>query len=163
MAIKEMTCDIRIDKEGVWYYKGAEMFRKDIWHEMYRNLRRDETGRYLVELGAERAYVEVEDTPYVVKSISVVWADGGEEDHICLDMPDDSRANLDPSSLHVGEGNVLYGTLAGLCIEARFSRNAYYQIAAHLEYDAGQDRYFISLNNHLYYIKQGNDDLLGKK
>ena len=33
---------IRIDKEGVWYYKGNEMFRKDIVKLFYQNLKRDE-------------------------------------------------------------------------------------------------------------------------
>lgn len=43
-------CDIRIDKEGVWYYKDAEMFRKDIVNLFYQNLKLDELGRYIIEL-----------------------------------------------------------------------------------------------------------------
>lgn len=163
MEKKGIPCDIRIDKDGAWYYQGADMFRKDIWQELYRHLRRDEAGRYLVELGEERAYVEVEDTPFVVKSASFLVTDGKGEDIIYLDMPDGSREILEPSSLRVGNGNILYGTLAGLGIEARFSRAAYYQIAAHIEYDNGQNSYFISLNNHHYYIRQENADLLTTK
>jgi len=153
MDKNEIPSGIRVDKEGTWHYQGAAMFRKDIWQEMYRHLRQEESGRYLVELGGERAYIEVEDTPYVIKSVSFACTDGGGEDVIYLDMPDDSREVLDPSSLHVGEGNTLYGALAGCGIVARFSRAAYYQIAQHIEYDAGRDSYFISLSNHHYHIK----------
>ncbi len=153
MRKKELPRDIRIDKEGAWYYHGAEMFRKDIWQELYRHLRRDETGRYLIELGEERVYVEVEDTPFVIKSVTFSLADDKEEDVIYLHMPDDSRKILDPSSLRVGKGNTLYGALAGLGMEARFSRAAYYQIAAFIQQDSLEDRYFISLNKRRYYIR----------
>ncbi|MFZ3115800.1 MAG: hypothetical protein WA133_13905 [Syntrophales bacterium] len=153
MDKNEIPSGIRVDKEGVWHYQGAAMFRKDIWQEFYRHLKQEESGRYLVELGEERAYVEVEDTPYVIKSASFACKEGGGEEVVYLDMPDDSREVLDPSSLHVGEGNTLYGALAGRGIVARFSRAAYYQIAQHIEHDAGRDSYFVSLNNRHYYIK----------
>lgn len=153
MDKNEIPSGIRVDKEGVWHYHGAAMFRKDIWQELYRHLKQEESGRYLVELGKERAYIEVEDTPYVIKSVLLACAEGKGEDVVYLDMPDDSREVLDPSSLHVGEGNALYGVLDGRGITARFSRAAYYQIAKHIEHDARQDSYFLSLNNHHYYIK----------
>ena len=59
-------CNIRIDKNGVWYYKGAEMFRREIVNFFYQNLRQDESGRYLIELPNDRCYLEVEDAPFVV-------------------------------------------------------------------------------------------------
>ena len=62
-------CDIRIDKEGVWYYKGNEIFRDEIVRFFYQNLKKDETGRYLIELDDDRCYLEVEDAPFVVRAI----------------------------------------------------------------------------------------------
>ena len=71
MEIKSESpfCQIRIDKDGVWYYKGAEMFRKEIVNFFYQNLRQDESGNYLIELENDRCYLEVEDTPFVVRSV----------------------------------------------------------------------------------------------
>ncbi len=36
--IEERMPDIKIDKEGTWFYKGAEMFRKDILEIFYEHL-----------------------------------------------------------------------------------------------------------------------------
>ena len=61
--------DIRIDKEGLWYYKGAHMFRKEILNIFFDHLRIDECGKYLIELGPECCYVDVEDTAFVVVAV----------------------------------------------------------------------------------------------
>lgn len=148
-----MRSDIRIDKEGVWYYRGAEMFRKDIVQSLYQHLKRDQDGRYRIEIGEDRADVDVEDTPYVVKSVSCIFTEGKGKDVINLHMPDDSIDELDPSTLRVGADNALYGIMAGAGMEARFSRSGYYQLAEHIEFEAGQDKYYICLNGHRYYIR----------
>jgi len=54
--------DIRIDTEGVWSYKGMEMSRRDIVELFYRSLRRNESGRYFIEIGRQQYPVDVEDT-----------------------------------------------------------------------------------------------------
>ena len=61
--------DIRIDKEGIWYYKGAHMFRKEILGVFFKHLRIDECGKYLIELGSESCYIDVEDTAFVVVAV----------------------------------------------------------------------------------------------
>jgi hypothetical protein len=135
--------DIRIDKEGVWYYCGT----------VYQHLKRDPDGRYHIEIGEDRADVDVEDTPYVVKSVSCISMDGKGKDVINLHMPDDTIIELDPSTLRVGADNTLYGIMARVGIEARFSRSSYYQLAEHIEFEAGLDKFYISLNGHRYYIR----------
>ena len=57
--------DIRIDKEGIWYFCGEEMVRRDIVNYLYRYLKRDETGRYVIETENDRCYVMVEDAPFL--------------------------------------------------------------------------------------------------
>jgi hypothetical protein len=149
--------DIRIDKDGVWYYRGVEMFRKDILQSLYRHLKRDPGGRYLIVIGEDRAYVDVEDTPYVVQSVSCIVAEGKGEDAIGLHMPDDSMVELDPATLRVGADNTLYGIMAGLDVEARFSRSSYYQLAKYIEFDEEQHKFYICLNRQRYYIEQTDD------
>ena len=42
--------DICIDKDGIWYFRGAEMKRQDIVQYFYQYLRRDGDGNYLIEM-----------------------------------------------------------------------------------------------------------------
>jgi hypothetical protein len=150
--------DIRIDKEGTWYYRDTEMFRKDILQSLYRHLKQDPGGRYLIEIGEDRAYVDVEDTPYVVQSVSYFVAEGkGGDDGIGLHMPDGIQVKLDPTTLRVGADNALYGIMAGLDVEARFSRSSYYQLAKYIEFDEEQHKFYICLNSHRYYIEQRDE------
>ena len=154
MADNASIQDIRIDKDGVWYYRGTEMFRKDIVQLLYQHIKLDQDGKYLVEIGEDQAYLDVEDTPYVVKSVSFIFSASDKKDIIRLHMPDDSMDELDPSSLRVGSDNALYGIMAGLGLEARFSRSSYYQLAEHIEHEAYQDKFYICLNNCRYYIRK---------
>jgi len=62
-------CGIKVDKEGVWYFEGKEMFRRDIVNYFYQNLVKDGAGRYIIVQGDERCYLEVEDTPFIVKAV----------------------------------------------------------------------------------------------
>jgi len=147
--------DIRIDKDGVWSYRGNEMLRKDIVQLLYRHLKRDHDGRYLIEMGEDREYLDVEDTPYVIKSISLT-ADMG-KDVISLHMPDETVDELDPSTLRVGADNALYGIMSGMAVEARFSRSSYYQLAEHIEQEDGKEQFYIFLNSQRYYIRRNED------
>lgn len=154
MEDKVLITDIRIDKDGVWYYRGMEMIRKDIVQHLYRHIKLNQDGRYLIEIGEDRAYLDVEDTPYVIKSVTFAVKTDKGEDIITLQMPDDSFDVLDPSTLRVGADNTLYGMARGLGFEARFSRASYYELAKHIEYEAGTDKFYICLNNHHYYIEK---------
>lgn len=149
-------CHIRIDKEGVWYYKGSEMFRKEIVNFFYQNLKQDASGLYLIELENDRCYLDVEDTAFVVRS---VWQAISEKDGKAvfnLLLSDDTIDVLDPATLRVGAGDVLYGCVKNDRFTARFLRAAYYQLTDHIEYDENQDEYFIPLNSERYYIKYEN-------
>ncbi|MDI6777506.1 MAG: DUF1285 domain-containing protein [Syntrophales bacterium] len=141
-----------MDTEGVWYYKGVEMTRRDIVNYFYQNLKQDQTGRYLIELENERCYLDVEDTPFVVKAVLRSVSKSNEEEAIYLLLSDDTLERLDPHTLWIGNDNVLYCTIKNHRLNARFLRAGYYQLASGIEYDAQKDAYFISLNGHRYYI-----------
>jgi hypothetical protein len=145
-------CNIRIDKEGVWYYKGNEIFRDEIVRLFYQNLKNDETGRYLIELENDCCYLEVEDAPFVVRSIYKCTAESDNEECIYLLLSDQSLEKLNPDSLWVGKDNVLYCSVKKNTFVARFSRASYYQIADLIECGNGEDEYFISLNGKHFCI-----------
>ncbi len=143
---------IKVDKEGLWYYQGALMFRKDILEVFFKNLKRDEEGRYLVELEGDKSFIEVEDTPIVVEAVSKNDRKDREGESIEIALSDSTSESLDPSTLRMNTENVLYCTIKNGKFEARFLRAAYYQIAEFIEHDGEKDSYFIPLNGGKHYI-----------
>ena len=115
------SSDIKIDKEGIWYYRGAHMFRKDILCVFFEHLKVDDCGKYLIELGNEICYLDVEDTAYVVTVVDMKKIAGDAADHIYIQLTDDSWEKLDLSTLYVGNDNVLYCTVKNGIFPARFS------------------------------------------
>jgi uncharacterized protein len=145
--------DIRIDKEGVWYYQGAHMFRKEILCVFFEHLRIDECGKYLIELGPERCYVDVEDTAFVVVAVDKTKKPGDGLDQIEIILNDDSCEKLQIESLHISKDNVPYCRVKEEKFTARFTRTGYYQLAKFIEQSEKGHQYFINLNGKKYYIK----------
>ena len=156
MALLETIapCDIRIDKEGVWYYREQEMFRRDIVNYFYQHLKRDTEGRYLIELEDERCYLEIEDAPFIVRSVlNTKDEPKGTQAALLVNLSDDSVEELDPRTIWIGEGNVLYCRVKGGSFKARFSRPGYYQLAERIAYEEASDRYELIMNDHRYIIR----------
>ena len=152
-------CDIRIDKEGTWYYQGAEMFRRDIVNYFYENLKRDDGGHYLIEIDDDRCYLEVEDTAFVVKAVDYIAAtEGGNEAYIALLLSDDTVERLDSETLRITSNEVPYCKVKARRFDARFSRAGYYQLTRFLEYDPVRESYYISLTGNRCYIRRYESD-----
>jgi hypothetical protein len=145
-------CEIKIDKEGVWYYRGAHMFRKDILCIFFENIKLDECGKYLIELGEERCYLDVEDTAFVIEEVTKKKQQDDEHDQIYILLTDDTWEQLDLSTLYVGKDSVMYCRVKSGKFSARFSRKSYYQLAEFIEQEQKQDSFFISLNGEKYFI-----------
>ncbi|MGV8059369.1 MAG: hypothetical protein AB2L12_15310 [Smithellaceae bacterium] len=146
------SCDIKIDKEGIWYYRGAHMFRKDILCIFFESLNIDECGNYIIEMGKERCYLDVEDTVFVVMAVYMTREGNDTGDHISVLLTDDSLERLDLNTLYVGKDNVLYCQVKNRKFTARFSRNSYYQLAQFIEQEEKGNCFFISLNDEKYFI-----------
>ena len=144
--------DIRIDKDGVWYYKGAHMFRKEILCVFFEHLKIDECGKYLIELGEERCYLDVEDTAFIVAAVYKTQLPDNGRAQIDILLSDDSCEKLEMQSLHVGRDNVLYCRVKEGKFTARFSRNSYYQLAEFIEQSENGNHFFINLNGEKYLI-----------
>jgi uncharacterized protein len=152
------SCDIMIDRNGVWYYRGAEMFRKEIVYFFYEHLKRDETGRYLIELDDDRCYVDVEDTAFVVHAVYRTSTNGEYGDSIDLLLSDGTREALNAKSMRIGKSEIPYCTVKNQRFEARFSRAAYYQLAAFIAYDDERDAYYIDLHGQRTYIQRSRSE-----
>ncbi|MGA9109475.1 MAG: hypothetical protein ACLPSL_08880 [Smithella sp.] len=149
--------EIKIDKDGIWYYNGAHMFRKEILSIFFQNLRIDECGRYVIELGPERCYLHVEDTAFVVAAVYKTNLPCNGREQIDILLNDDSCEKLEANSLYTGDDNVLYCRVKEGRFTARFSRNSYYQLAEFIEQSENGANFFINLNGEKYFIKSNQD------
>lgn len=147
------SSDIQIDKDGIWYYRGAHMFRKDILCVFFEHLKMDDCGRYLIELDDEIYYLDVEDTAFVVTAVYKTNAQDNGQEQIELLLSDDCREVLDPDSLSIGRDNVLYCRIKGGQFVARFVRKSYYQLTEFIEENDTENGFHIVLNNQKYLIK----------
>jgi len=147
--------EIKIDKDGLWYYKGAHMFRKEILSVFFNHLKIDECGNYLIELGPERCYIEVEDTAFVVDAVYKTSRPDNHREQIEVLLNDEICEILDMNSLQKGMDNVLYCRVKDGRFAARFSRKGYYQLAEFIECsDDDGEKFFIRLNGEKYFIME---------
>lgn len=144
--------EIKIDKDGIWYYNGAHMFRKEILNVFFEHLKIDECGKYLIELGPERCYLDVEDTAFVVEAVYKTKLSCDSREQIEIILNDDSCEKLEMNSLYTGKENVLYCRVKEGRFTARFSRKSYYQLAEFIEPSENETDYFINLNGEKYFI-----------
>lgn len=145
--------DIKIDKDGIWYYRGAHMFRKDILCIFFENLKVDDCGRYFIELNEEIYYLDVEDTAFVITAVYKTKDPVAGHDQLEILLSDDVREKLDLGTLTVGDDNVMYCRIKEGKFTARFTRKSYYQLAEFIEQDETGNTFYVSVNREKYFIK----------
>jgi len=116
---------ITFGRDGEWYADGERIDNRRIADLFSRSVRRRAEGGYELRIADERAAIEVEDTPFVVRG--VCWREGPA---IEIELNDGSVEPLDPTSLRVGDGHVLYCACKEGRETARFTRAAYNDVAA---------------------------------
>lgn len=131
------SSEIRIDREGRWYHRGAEMVRREFVRAFYRQLLLSSDGSYSLSWNGGAFSVDVEDTAYVVWRVEEKGEPSAAPDGYLLFLSDDTTEPLDPGTLFQGEDHVLYCRVKGGGFPARFSRPAYYQLSAHVLEDRG--------------------------
>ena len=136
---------IFIDKRGRWYQDGIAITHKWTYLHNNRLLSRDEEGRYYIDEGRGRIYVEVEDTPFVVKMID------RRGDGFYAILNDESEEKLDFNNVWMNEENTPYTTVKNGEFEARFTRPAYYEFAKYLRQEG--DKFYIEVNGTRYPLK----------
>jgi hypothetical protein len=123
---------IRFGRDGRWYADGEPIANARIADLFSRHVVRQPDGSYRIEIGWDKAPIEVEDTPFVVRRTEA--EPGGGFD---VELNDGSREPLDLDSLEISGEHVLYCRVKGGAESARFLRPAYYQLAPYIEERAG--------------------------
>ncbi len=132
-----------LDKEGRWFHEGIEVTHERTCLMFSQHLHVGPDGRYYVRAGDERALVEVEDTPYVVQSVTVNMVNNHNPESYTLHLNDKTEEFLDPYSLLVGQDNVMYCRVKDGHESARFLRPAYYQICGAIGGGEDETKYWI--------------------
>ena len=133
---------IFIDNRGNWYQDGLKITHRWTYLENNKNLDIDEDGNYFVDEGTGKVYVEVEDTPFVVKMID------HSDDHFFLILNDETREEFQLGDIWFSDENVPYTKVKNGKFEARFLRPAYYELMKFAEQD-GEDYYFSSRDGRI--------------
>jgi hypothetical protein len=154
---------LRFDKEGKWYHQGVEITHERTLKLFSRSLRKDSQGRYLIAIGKEWGYVEVEDAPFLVKYLDYHPPTETEGAYFTILLNDGSTETLDLKTLRVGKNNVLYCKVKKREYRARFCRASYYEFAQHIEFDPSSGWYYILLNGKKYYLKRKRARVQGFK
>jgi uncharacterized protein len=120
--------------DGYWYNDEERIENARIALLFSRSIRRNPNGSYFLQVADERAQITVEDTPYVVTSV-------GNDGHggLAVVTNDQVREALDPSTLEVGDANIMYCRVKQGEFRARFLRNAYYHLSEHFVTDDGEN------------------------
>lgn len=123
--------DIRIARDGTWFYRGLPIARLPLVRLFSTVLRRDADGSYWLVTPAERGRITVDDAPFVAVEVTVA-GEGREQQLIFRTNVDDSVAADSDHPLRVvndaatGEPNPYVLVRNGL--EARLSRPVFYEL-----------------------------------
>ena len=133
-AIERHT--IRFGRDGEWYSDGERIANRRIADLFSRCVRRSPQGGFMLQMGDERAPIEIEDTPFVVRQI-----EGDRERGFTLILNDGTREPLDPATLRSGPDNALYCRVKAGEYAARLLRPAYYALTQSVK--VGTDGRFV--------------------
>ena len=145
-AIACTDLDMRIARDGTWYYHGSPIARKRLVKLFASVLRREADGSYYLVTPVEKGLVEVEDAPFVAVEM---WREGDGQaqrlrfrtnldDHVTADSTHPIRVNHDSAT---GEPAPYVLVRGGL--EALIARPVYYDLVdLGVEIERGHDRVY---------------------
>ena len=116
---------IFIDKRGNWFQDGLKITHRWTYLENNKNLDVDDEGNLYVDEGTGRVYVEAEDTPFIVKMVNF------KNGIFYAVLNDETVEEMHPENIKIGKENVPYTRVKESKFNARFSSQAYYELAKH--------------------------------
>jgi|TARA_B100000315_G_C14571457_1_gene585767 hypothetical protein len=123
--------DIRIDQDGLWFYHGSPIGRKELVKLFASVLERDQAGRYWLITPAEKGEITVEDVPFQAVEMTVEGENEQQkltfrtnvDDIVIADDAHPIRIETNPEN---GEPSPYVMVRDGL--EARLTRSVFYQL-----------------------------------
>jgi hypothetical protein len=135
-----------IDKRGNWFQDGIKIRHRLTYLYNNKLLSCDEEGRYYLDEGSGKLYIEVEDTPFVVKMVDK------EGDDFYIIINDETKEKLDLNTLTINHENIPYAKIKNGKFDARFLRPAYYEFMKYLKKEG--DNYYIISRGAKHVLKR---------
>lgn len=123
--------EIRIDKEGTWYYHDNKMFRLELVAFLASHLQKID-GEYYICWQDQKVPVAVEDVPFVING---VFFDGTQ---LKGRLADGREVILPAGTEVVLQGDIPYVSLFGGECDTRFTRAAYWQLLPYIVEENGR-------------------------
>ena len=135
---------IFIDKKGNWYQDGLKITHRWTYLENNKNLDIDDNGNFFVDEGFGKVYVEVEDTPFVVKMVNK------KDGKYFAVLNDETIEELIPKHITICSKNVPYTLVKNKKFKARFTTQAYYEFAKNIIHKG--DSFYIETDDGIIKI-----------
>ncbi len=137
--------DMRIARDGTWFYHGSPIGRKPLVKLFASVLSRDEDGVYWLTTPVEKGRVSIDDAPFVAVGLEVEGAGRSQELRFRTNLDDEVTADAD-HPIRVGRGPRSGGRpyiLVRGRLEALIARPVYYQLVElGVEEEVGGDHHY---------------------
>ncbi len=123
--------DMRIDRNGIWYYHGSPIGRKELVRLFASVLTRGKDGDYWLVTPAEMGRIEVEDVPFM--AVELFRTGAGKDQILSLRTNVDRMVTVDEDHplrvfTHPETGEPAPYVTVDPRIEARIARPVYYEL-----------------------------------
>jgi len=130
----ELVCgdiDIRIARDGTWFYHGSPIGRKRLVKLFATVLKREPNGEYVLETPVEKGRIKVDDVPFVAVELDAAGAGEDQsltlrtnlDDIVTVDAEHPIRVQADPET-----GHPVPYVMVRDALEARIARPVYYEL-----------------------------------
>lgn len=124
--------DIRVARDGSWYYRGSRIDRKPLVTLFSSVLRRDSDGTFWLETPVEKGRIDVDDAPFVAVELTVAGEGPDQtlsvrtnlDEFVTIGVDHPLRVDFDPQT---GEPAPYVTVRDGL--DALVARSVYYELA----------------------------------
>ena len=148
---------MRIARDGTWYYRGSAINRLPLVQLFAGVLRREDDGSYWLVTPAERGRIDVEDVPFVAVELASEGSGRDRclslrtnlDDWVVLGPEHPLRVAIEPES---GEPRPYIMVRDGM--EARVARSAYYHLIeeGQWEQQEGEERFGVWSSNQFFAL-----------
>ena len=135
-----------LDREGRWYDQGVRVTSPRLAEVLLTHLIKDEEGRYVVMVGREKRYVEVEDAPYRALGIEVAGSEESSE-RLFVRLNNGDLESFDPATFWIAGDGTPYCRVKDSLHKVRFTVEAYRQLSAFIIEEIGADRYVLRIGS----------------
>jgi hypothetical protein len=144
-SARQLFCgdiDIRIGRDGTWFYHGSPIGRKPLVKLFASVLRRDSKGDYWLVTPAERGRIKVDDVPFMAVEVNAAGSGPSQtltfrtnlDEEVTADAQHPIRVAQDPDSREPRSY-----ILVRECMEARILRPVFYELVERAELRHGSD------------------------